>query len=88
MSKTASARSNPPWGFKAVVIYGGCHPRTQVVRRKNFKARADAVAYAERWIKANEQHTAIQRWLFENRDERGRRRSEAEARAALGFCAC
>mgnify|MGYP003139463586 CR=1 FL=1 len=65
MSKTASARSNPPWGFKAVVIYGGCHPLTLVVRRKNFATRDEAVAYAERWITEHEQHTAIQRWMLE-----------------------
>ena len=56
-----SARSNPPHGYKAVIIhpnpYTGEKGRTEVLRRRgyhgigyNFPSRVEAVAYAERMI--------------------------------------
>jgi len=85
----ASARSNPPWGYKALAI----HPngRTEVLVRhgrragKNFATRAVAIAYAEAVIAKRAEFNAIRKWLYENRDSRGRRRTEDEAREALGL---
>jgi len=47
----ATARSNKPFGYKAVVVRDNGSTYQPV--RKNFKTRVDAVAYAERWLAAN-----------------------------------
>jgi|TARA_R110001583_G_scaffold37058_9_gene121336 hypothetical protein len=78
-------KRNSQRGIKRWVINTTREKSAQVVRRKNFATRDEAVAYARQWIKANEQHTAIQRWRFENRDENGLRRTADEAIAALGL---
>jgi hypothetical protein len=46
----ASARSNAPWGYKALVVYPS---HTHVPVRHNFKTREEAIAYAERYIETN-----------------------------------
>lgn len=46
-----SARSNAPFGYKAVVVYPDGH--TYQPLRKNFKTKDEAVAYAVKWIDAN-----------------------------------
>jgi hypothetical protein len=51
MNKTASARKNGVCGYKAVVVYDG---RTHIPIQKNFKTRVEAVAYAQKWIDAND----------------------------------
>lgn len=48
----ASARSNAPFGYKAVAVYRDGH--TYQPARKNFKTRKEALAYAQAWIDANE----------------------------------
>lgn len=48
---TATARKNPPWGYKAVIRYAD--GRTYQPVRQNFKAREEAIAYAEKWVAAN-----------------------------------
>jgi hypothetical protein len=46
----ASARSNAPWGYKALVVYPS---HTHIPVRHNFKTREEAIAYAERYIETN-----------------------------------
>jgi hypothetical protein len=50
--KTASAKKNGTFGYKAVVIYRGY--RTKIPVRHNFSTREEAVAYAQKWIDAND----------------------------------
>lgn len=50
-NKIASARKSP-FGYKAVVNYVEGFSKIPV--RKNFATREDAVAYAQRWIDAND----------------------------------
>jgi hypothetical protein len=50
--KTASARKNGAFGFKALVVYPD--GRTHVPVRLNFKERESALAYAQKWIDAND----------------------------------
>ena len=52
MAKTASARKNGAFGYKAVIRYDD--GRTYVPVRKNFPTKDRAVAYAEEWIAAND----------------------------------
>lgn len=94
----ASARKNSRHGYKAVVIYPDGHTQTLAARyrtsedgrdtlllraAKNFSTREEAVAFAARWIAANEEKRAIRAHQLEQAHVTGRRPSEAEARAAL-----
>lgn len=47
----ATARSNKPFGYKAVIVRE--NGRTYQPVRHNFKTRDEAVAYAQKWIVAN-----------------------------------
>ncbi len=51
-NKIASARKNGTFGYKAVVNYVDGRSKTPV--QKNFASREEAVAYAQRWIDAND----------------------------------
>ena len=50
-NKTATARKNGVFGYKALVIYA--NGRTHIPIQRNFRHREDAVAYAQTWINAN-----------------------------------
>lgn len=58
--KIASARKNGTFGYKALVIYEASG-RTHVPVQKNFPTRDDAVAYAQKWIDANDQRPVMVR---------------------------
>ena len=51
-NKIASARKNGSFGYKAVVNYVEGFSKIPV--RHNFKTREEAVAYAQKWIDAND----------------------------------
>ncbi len=58
---TASARSNKPFGFKAVVI--SPNGKTHIPVRHNFKTREEAIAYAQKYIEANDSHPrGVRKW--------------------------
>ena len=86
-----SARSNPPWGYKALIVHPNGH--TEVLARgrrrdragHNFATREAAIAYATAVITKSAEVNAISDWLYNNRDENGIRRTKAEAREALGL---
>jgi hypothetical protein len=46
-----NARSNAPWGFKAVIVRP--NGSTHIPVRHNFKTRDAAIAYAQKYITAN-----------------------------------
>jgi hypothetical protein len=52
-NKTALARKNGSFGYKAVVRYA--HGYTHTVVRKNFETREQALAYAQKWVEVNDQ---------------------------------
>ncbi len=84
-----SARSNAPFGYKALIIHADGH--SQVLARqgriagRNFPTREEAVEYAIKRIATLEDFKAINKYRFENRDVHGRRPTDAQARTALGI---
>lgn len=94
------ARANKPFGYKAIIIHQGgrteilarrfalSEDKRNMVQTKagvNFSTREEALKYAEKIIKGRVEIRAIREWLYRNRDENGRRRTEKEARLALGL---
>lgn len=51
MKPIATARSNPPFGYKAVVKWP--EGRTYQPVRRNFTLRSQAISYAQKWIDTN-----------------------------------
>lgn len=58
--RTASARKNGAFGYKAVINYAD--GRSHVPVRKNFKTRDEAIEYAKKWIDANENRPIVKKW--------------------------
>lgn len=58
-NKTAAARKNGAFGFKALIKYND--GRTHIPVSKNFKTRGEAIAYAEKWIYFNDNRVVFVR---------------------------